>query len=223
MFEITRSLPAPTDLSRNKYNTTQILDVLSEICYSKCYLCENDKVQEVEVEHFLPHAKHPTLKFEWENLFYSCKRCNRIKGDNYEYILNPCDVNHKVFRNLRLIPPSRVNDPITIENLCPSNDPYYQNATTTVQLLEKCFNDVSTAARRISRRELVNSLLEELNDILVIRSKLKSKKLSNFEEEQEIQRLIKMISPNYAFSAFWRWYVLDDETLNSKMSSYINF
>lgn len=100
MFEISRSLSAPTDLLKGKYNTISILNALSIICYSKCYLCENDEVQEVEVEHFLPKDKHPNLEFSWDNLFYSCKRCNRIKSNNHEHILDPCKPQHKVFRNI---------------------------------------------------------------------------------------------------------------------------
>ncbi|EXH48833.1 HNH endonuclease [Acinetobacter baumannii] len=223
MFEIIRSLPAPTDLAKNKYNTAPIVEALAEICYSKCYLCENDEVQEVEVEHFLPHSKHPHLKFEWDNLFYSCKRCNRIKGDNYEYILNPCDSSHNVFRNIRLIPPSRLNDEITIENLCPESDSLHPNVEKTRDLLEKCFNDVSTPARRISRTDLINRLLDELAEILQIRGRLKSKRLTPNEENEEIEKLKKMTSPQYPFSAFWRWYVLDDLLLFSKMGSNINF
>ena len=222
MFEIARSLPAPSDLSRNKYNTAPIVDALSEICHAKCYLCENDQVQEVEVEHFLPHKKHPNLKFDWDNLFYSCKRCNRIKSDDYEYILNPCDPNHKVFRNILLIPPSRASDKVTINNLCSASDPFFSNAVVTVNLLEKCFNDISTPARRISRRDLINKILEGVADILEIRVRLKSKKLTPFEENEEIERLKNMTSPKYAFSAFWRWYVLDDELLLSKMGTHIN-
>lgn len=223
MFEIVRSLPAPADLLRNKYNTAPILSALSEICYSKCYLCENDKVQEVEVEHFLPHAHHPALKFEWENLFYSCKRCNRIKGDNYEYILNPCDTTHNIFRNILIIAPSRANDPVIVKNLCVSTDPNYASSAKTVELLDRCFNDISTPARKISRRELINQLLEELSLILEIRGRLKSKRLTSFQEGEEIEKLKNMTSPHYPFSAFWRWYVLDDEILVTKMGTFINF
>ncbi|KXO85910.1 hypothetical protein AYK86_02460 [Acinetobacter venetianus] len=223
MFEIVRSLPAPADLLRNKYNTAPILSALSKICYSKCYLCENDKVQEVEVEHFLPHAHHPALKFEWENLFYSCKRCNRIKGDNYEYILNPCDTTHNIFRNILIIAPSRANDSVIVKNLCVSTDPNYASSVKTVELLDRCFNDISTPARRISRRELINQLLEELSLILEIRGRLKSKRLTSFQEGEEIEKLKNMTSPHYPFSAFWRWYVLDDEILVTKMGTFINF
>ncbi|MCH7314843.1 hypothetical protein [Acinetobacter sp. ANC 3882] len=223
MFEIIRSLPAPADLLRNKYNTAPILAALSEICYSKCYLCENDKVQEVEVEHFLPHAHYPSLKFEWGNLFYSCKRCNRIKGDNYEYILNPCDTNHNIFRNILIVAPSRANDPVLVKNQCASTDPNYASSVRTVELLDRCFNDISTAARRISRRELINQLLEELSLMLEIRGKLKSKRLTSFQEGEEVDKLKNMTSPHYPFSAFWRWYVLDDEVLVAKMGTYINF
>ncbi len=223
MFEIIRSLPAPTDLSRRKYNTAPILNALSEICFEKCYLCENDKIQEVEVEHFLPHAKYPSLKFVWDNLFYSCKRCNRIKGDNYEYILNPCDVNHKVFRNILLIAPSRANDPVIVQNRCLPTESNYTSSVRTVELLNRCFNDISTPARKISRRELINQLLDELSLILEIRGRLKSKRLTSFEEGQEIDKLKNMTSPHYPFSAFWRWYVLDDEVLIAKMGAFINF
>lgn len=218
MFEIIRSLPAPHDLSRSKYNTAPILEALSTICHQKCYLCESDKVQEVEVEHFLPYSKYPALKYVWDNLFYSCKRCNRIKSDSYENILDPCNTSHNIFRNILLVAPSRANDPVTVKNLSDPNDPNFQRSLITVELLNKCYNDISTPARKISRRELINQLLEELTLLLEIRLKLKSKRLTPLEENEEIERLKKMISPQYPFSAFWRWQILEDEVFISKIN-----
>ncbi|MNV59410.1 hypothetical protein D3C71_1518290 [compost metagenome] len=70
---------------------------------------------------------------------------------------------------------------------------------------------------------MINQLLDELSLILEIRGRLKSKRLTSFEEGQEIDKLKNMTSPHYPFSAFWRWYVLDDEVLIAKMRTFINF
>lgn len=223
MFEIVRSYPAPSDLGKDKYNTEQIVNALAEICHSKCYLCESDSIQEVEVEHFFPHAVDSSKKFIWENLFYSCKRCNRIKANGYLNLLDPCKPSHKVFRNIHLIPPTRSSDNIQVRNICLNADPFYDNAQATTELLERCFNDVSTAARKISRFDLINKILNEVSNILEIRAKLLSKRLTDFEKNQEIERLQKMTSPDYPFSAFWRWYVLEDDSLNKIMSTIISF
>ena len=42
------------------------------------------------VEHFLPVAIHPTLSADYDNLVYSCVRCNGAKG--MQHVPDPCQV-----------------------------------------------------------------------------------------------------------------------------------
>ncbi|MBR5913628.1 MAG: hypothetical protein IK062_09360 [Selenomonadaceae bacterium] len=74
--------------SSGKYNTDEVVAALQEIFYNKCYICENKNATEWEVEHLIPHGGNIDLKFDWENLFWSCGHCNHIKGKKFTPILN---------------------------------------------------------------------------------------------------------------------------------------
>lgn len=62
----------------------------------KCYLCEIDQLQSVEVKHLKSHhnGKDRDRMFDWNNLFYSCSHCNSVKNKKkYEdCILDCCQV-----------------------------------------------------------------------------------------------------------------------------------
>ena len=51
-------------------------------------------LQDPQIEHLLPHknGKWPDRKFDWENLFWACGHCNRVKNQKKyeEGILNCC-------------------------------------------------------------------------------------------------------------------------------------
>ncbi|WP_170994934.1 HNH endonuclease, partial [Escherichia coli] len=81
MFNVIRTYPAPDCIARNRYNDTDVTEVLKPLFYAKCYLCERNEVQDAEVEHLIPHEGDDNLKYNWVNLFYSCSRCNGIKGN----------------------------------------------------------------------------------------------------------------------------------------------
>ena len=59
--------------------------------HNKCYICEEREPSTINVEHFIPHKGNKELKFDWNNLFYSCGHCNNIKHAKYDDILNCTD------------------------------------------------------------------------------------------------------------------------------------
>ncbi|MFB6330614.1 HNH endonuclease [Acinetobacter variabilis] len=79
------------DSGKSVWNNKQIKQPLMESSSNKCAYCESDLSKPgayMEVEHFLPKSKHPSLVVKWENLLPSCKRCNGLKSD-YDVSLNP--------------------------------------------------------------------------------------------------------------------------------------
>lgn len=71
-------------------------DALLEMSHRKCAYCEcmlNIESKDVTIDHFLPKSTNPTKVVSWENLFPSCLRCNREKGDYEGKIVNPCEDN----------------------------------------------------------------------------------------------------------------------------------
>jgi uncharacterized protein (TIGR02646 family) len=60
-----------------------------------CAYCEgyDEDVAYLEVEHNIPKSLFPEHTFDWNNLLYSCPKCNRSKSKKYDAqnkILDPC-------------------------------------------------------------------------------------------------------------------------------------
>ncbi|MBR3328908.1 MAG: HNH endonuclease [Atopobiaceae bacterium] len=85
MIGVRRSAQAPRVLmdsgAQNRYRHDDVVDQLMKDFHGKCYICEIDDLQSIEVEHLLPHhnGKYPDRMFEWNNLFLSCRHCNSVK------------------------------------------------------------------------------------------------------------------------------------------------
>lgn len=88
MIKIERSFPAPASLEieskkvSGSYSKPDVIKQLRQDFYDKCYICELKNLQDPQVEHLLPHknGKFPNRKFDWNNLFWSCRHCNEIKN-----------------------------------------------------------------------------------------------------------------------------------------------
>ncbi len=58
-----------------------------------CAYCEGNigETDYAEIEHFKPKSKFPELAYKYDNLHYSCTKCNKNKGNNYsELMIDPC-------------------------------------------------------------------------------------------------------------------------------------
>ena len=57
--------------------------------HGKCYICENKEgISSFQIEHLKPHRENADLKYDWNNLFWSCAHCNNIKNAKYDPILD---------------------------------------------------------------------------------------------------------------------------------------
>jgi len=74
MFFVNRDPQLPNSLSKTikDYRTEEVITKLNEMFFGKCYLCEKDNISDIEVEHLIPHKNNENLKYDWNNLFYSC-------------------------------------------------------------------------------------------------------------------------------------------------------
>jgi hypothetical protein len=97
MIKLTR-LPCPNvDKLKNDYKYPENKDALKRSCNNKCMYCESefDSTDYGDVEHIKPKIKFKDLKFDWENLGYSCVKCNRDnKKDEWDdNFINPFQIN----------------------------------------------------------------------------------------------------------------------------------
>ena len=182
--------------------------------FGKCYLCEKDNISDIEVEHLIPHKNNENLKYDWNNLFYSCSRCNSIKGIK-EKILDCTNIDASKAIELRC--PSSDSDPV-IDNLGLLDE--NEEILATKKLLEECYNSCSTGIRGISRQALIDEITKHYACWLDLKLKLRKNPLSTREEEEILEKLEKMCQSNYPFSAFWKWHIYRDSFLKDKISIF---
>jgi hypothetical protein len=78
----------------NRYNKPEIKAAIKKETHKKCVYCESyiEHVHPGDIEYIKPKSKYPHLTFEWENLTYVCRECNRRKRDEYDEscpLINP--------------------------------------------------------------------------------------------------------------------------------------
>ncbi len=85
------------DKQQDVWNQPKVKRILKEalmsMSHNKCAYCEcllNVESKDVTVDHFLPKSLHADKVIEWENLFPTCLRCNRAKGNHKGRFINPC-------------------------------------------------------------------------------------------------------------------------------------
>lgn len=79
-----------------QYGHREVRNVLRAMSFGKCFYCERRLSEsEDEIDHFYEVAESPEQAFRWENLYLSCRDCNRHKTPNSRIsvneCLNPCD------------------------------------------------------------------------------------------------------------------------------------
>ena len=207
MFNVTRTQPGP-DCSKD-YRSVAVVNELRKIFYGKCYLCENE-VSEPVVEHFVPHkGKDDSKKYDWNNLYYACNRCNSIKGDFNDELMDCCDSSVDMSKSIKCQCPAIPNDDIVVESQ--SNEIKTEN---TAKLLNRCYNEDNTGIRGISKEILHEKLFEYFAKFINFRIIIKNKDSSQNEKEKAIGHIESMTQDNYPFSIFWKWHVWSDPVLN---------
>jgi len=209
MFNVKRS---KFTLTKVNFHSPEVLRELQKIFYKKCYLCE-DLVNNPDKEHFIAISNDKTKEYDWNNLYYVCKRCNSIKKDvidkNNLQILDCCD--------------EKINVSLAIKCLCSSiyNNNYiveaqYDDEITknTAFLLHHCYN-ADNANYGISREFLHEQIFEKFVNFINYRMVIKSKDSLQQDKNNAIEHLLNMSQDDYPFSVFWKWHILCDPYLSA--------
>lgn len=213
MFNVTRTYPAPDSIAKGKYNERDVLSALKPMFLEKCYLCERDEIQDAEVEHFVPHQNDTTLKYDWNNLYYSCSRCNSIKSNTHINLLDCTNDVVDIGKLISCMMPSAPSEKITIR--ATNKKPTVQTQNTVI-LLDKCYNLENTALRGISRESLLEQMWEHYTELLLARQILRKKKAAAMDKQRAEQVIAAMLDIEHPFSIFWRYYYLNDLFLIEK-------
>ncbi|HHX8374254.1 TPA: HNH endonuclease [Vibrio alginolyticus] len=218
MFKVERTGDAPVCLTSNEYNTPEVVERLYDMFHGKCYLCEQADLDAPEIEHFEPHMGDDTLKYDWENLYYSCARCNSIKGTRHRNLIDCCSSEINVVRAIKRKPPTMPDSNMEITAVI--EDPRVHN---TVELLERCFNEDNTALRGITRANLSENLFRHYTKLLSHRLVIVNRESTDRDIQDAVERIEIMLRDTYEFSAFWRWCVMEDRQLREKLGHALHF
>jgi hypothetical protein len=227
MINVTKSATAPLCLleEKNKSNGTyrkeEIRTQLIADFNGKCYLCEMDDLTEIEIDHFIPHQdRNIDLKFDWNNLFFSCGHCNGIKSTT-QNILNCTNPEHQILeRILFYIDPypfskaeitatqNFINDSLTIN---------------TVGLLSNIYNYQKKDSNAFEgannlRKKVVLEIMEFQK---YLTQYFYEKGLSNDDKAELQAKIRRKLHPESPFTAFKVCIVLKNEALRREFSQFL--
>ncbi|SHJ74969.1 TIGR02646 family protein [Hymenobacter daecheongensis DSM 21074] len=222
MVYFEKSQPAPACLALEKvkangdYKCDNVLERIKADFKNKCYICECKEPAAINVEHFIPHEGDNDLKFDWNNLFWSCSHCNNTKLARYKNILNCTNSSHDIESKLKYIFKPFPFETVQIIALddCPE-------ALMTRDLLVAVYNG-TTRLKMIESANLRNKLLEEIMDFQ--RFLCDYFKDTNTQEDKNYF-LIKIrghIHRGANFTAFKRWIILENQKLKDEFEEYFD-
>lgn len=202
MVKVERTPEPPASLAIEKakpngsYKKDDVVNQLfSDFC-GKCYLCEMNELQSIEVEHLLPHhnGSNRDRMFDWNNLFLSCSHCNSVKNrTQYESnVVDCCSVDPET-----IIQQEFLDGKVTVTPL--SNTAI---AITTASLVKDCFELRNTAIRTKECQTKIRALQKTMTILYKELEKYQSDRT-----EQTVRTLRAMLNRDYKFAGFTRTYV----------------
>jgi len=172
--------------------------------FKKCYLCE-EVTRHFEADHFYPQKYYPHLINSYDNLFYICQKCNKVKpkiintNSNNE-ILNCCDINVENYIKLSLnIKKCKVD----IEQI--RQDKALDNKIQeTIKLLDRIYNGTNSQSNSCEdlKQEIITEIANFKKLLGKYQTKLKNAVIDEIKEKLDIQS---------SYSTFKRWIVKDNK------------
>ena len=218
MVKVERTFPAPASLkteskkTTGKYDKPDVIKQLRENFNDKCYICEIKDLQDPEVEHLLPHenGKYSERKFDWNNLFWSCGHCNKVKNqEKYARgIIDCCVENPEELMFFRLKDGN-------VEVIAKDND--NEKAALTSTLVYEVFNLKNTGMRIYKSEMRLTELNKEMNILYENLEALKR----NPNSKVVMRKLKALLRRESKFAAFKRNYIRENKNEYKQLISYI--
>ena len=154
MVKIDRSPlpPGKTITKEADYTSGTLYELLKSDFNEKCYICEDRAAKRgIEIEHRHAHKGNAALKYDWNNLFFSCHHCNRLKNTCFNTIIDCTQDDPEDYFNLKIKPDIKMEIIIT-----KTKDASFVDET--VKLLERVFNGESKPIMRDECIDLRNDI-----------------------------------------------------------------
>ncbi len=205
MVKCDKSPTAPVSLAVEKakgtsgsYRGEDVVRQLKTDFHDKCYICELKGLQDPQIEHLKPHRENIDLKFDWNNLFWSCSHCNSIKNQQkYDgNIINCCQEDPE-----RHISCQYVNNEVDVNAL--DNEVTSQ---MTAELINETFNLQNTGMRVVAAAYRIKALRKEMNIFFYELLRYEKNKT-----QMNKRRVVVRLKRSAAFAAFKRSYIRNNE------------
>lgn len=219
MYNVTRTNNAPASLAaRQSWTGADVIDALRLMFYDKCYICETKDPLSLNVEHFEAHEGDQDKKFAWNNLFYACGRCNNIKRNFFNNLIDCTDPEIDALRLIRHAPPvTPFVKEVIIE---PTNND--DKTIETAKLIWNIFNENNTGNKTVTltylRKRIYKrfaKLMEQINIYISDDALPRDKRLA-------LDHIRNLMSKSQEYSAFLRWAVLDSPELLEQVQDVID-
>ena len=202
MVKIDRTPTPPPSLAVEKtkanrsYKKDDVVEQLASDFRGKCYLCEMDELQSIEVEHLRPHhnGRNRDRMFDWNNLFYSCSHCNSVKnrGIYEKNVADCCTIDPET-----IIRQEFLDGRVVVSNLVDTDE-----ARVTASLVTDCFELSNTPIRTKECQVKVRALQRTMTTLYKALGKYQTEKT-----ERTLRTLKGLLSRSYRFAGFTRTYV----------------
>ncbi|MCD8303266.1 MAG: HNH endonuclease [Prevotellaceae bacterium] len=187
---------------------------------NKCYLCEAKAPTSINVEHFRPHEGRDELKYDWNNLYFSCSHCNNTKTqlENKKLISEEglldctCEadrVDEVISYRFSPWPTKKVK----LKDEASGDKALSLRIRNTIMLLDGIYNGTDTQLKTIEAENLLQQLqaeVEAFQDLM-----LKYKWGDEKQRDEALERMREELGNASAFTAFKRWMLRDDPELAS--------
>lgn len=227
MINVTKSQPAPLCLSEEKakpngiYRREEVRERLIKDFNGKCYICEDSDLTNIEIEHFIPHlGKNIDLRFDWNNLFYTCGHCNRIKGTRLD-LLNCTNPSHNIIERIKF----HINPIPFSEAQISTTSNFVEDTLTlnTVLLLRDIYNytgkDSNSFDQALNLRKKVVVEIMEFQKYLV--DYFYTRGLNEADKDELRAKIRRKLHPESQFTAFKIWIIKNNPKISQEFAQYI--
>jgi uncharacterized protein (TIGR02646 family) len=138
MVKVNRSpLPSGQTITRESdYRTGPLYELLKNDFNEKCYICEDIAAKHgIEIDHLKAHHGCDIRKYNWNNLFFSCHHCNRLKNANFDTIIDCTQDDPEDYFSLAITTNTSMKTEIAITKI--KDSPYIDE---TIKLLDRVYN-----------------------------------------------------------------------------------
>ncbi len=180
-----------------EYNDFEIDEIIRSDFFELCYICEEHIPRQYEIDHWLPKGQTEFADkiHDWDNLFYICPKCNKIRPKNIntegEEVLNNCKDDVEKLIYLQFID-NKVK--VIINN----ND---SKTINTKKLLNRIYNGIDSNSKSyIYLREEIEKVIKKFEEI--VKRYFTNKELYEKELKNSLSKKTK--SGDSAFISFKR-------------------